>query len=802
MAQTVFNDNDLLEAKQAIMPLPSLQDEFRFFEFPHNEPRILDKVIQQFRTIYAGDIFENWETLVEILKRHAAAIQRRWSKYTHSKRRAYLQTVWRAIPRTHRPEDESRIQMANGKLTKVSPEAYLWPQLNLEDLSQPEPLLLMLWSRAKNDPSYFADSDYTPCKYAKAMGIIPSPYQELEEQKPGHNRMFRGVHSPAGYGFPLRHENKTYGQIYNCSSALLLLHVQLRIYQFLVAVCKQILQDKPGEELTGQHIPIQPHPPLAVLNSGEMTSLEAAAFQAPYRTPIDIDTERMVQMLFAKLHAAEDHLYAMREDPGYFATVLSDWKEHGLDQAPKEVGETTTTTWDLGQRLIGHCVGTALYAVEMWRELHQRTVHLKMRLEEECHSTHEELHDDLADKFKRLMKLLITLEQAHNTYLYTAFVSSRPMRPYIGVDGNPLTKLKENPFAQELYHSFQLITEPDYPLSTIYPKFLDRIDQLRKRDRSAAELVTDHVSEMVSDFSVIVECRRQIALFQPWPYSFTEELQNHFVATKDLKWDIDDWENCPKHVFMLNMDSDMTALAFPIEKFYYPAGKRRGKETVEAMRQAEANLEAFWKSYLAKVEERHCLTDYQYHLKKPLDRTRPWHESEMALPKPPKPKTDGVVALVNTFPVLSIDDRPRRLLPTPVVQKTKTRGQPTTDIERADSSNGMDDETTHEGRIKVDDRAADTFGTLFYNPNSSRNPSEVDWTDFIHAMTSIGFTAKNLQGSAWQFVPTDKLQDHVCESIHVHRPHPSPKIPYLIARAIGRRMNRKWGWSIETFERK
>ncbi|KAI1867582.1 hypothetical protein JX265_007384 [Neoarthrinium moseri] len=64
-------------------------------------------------------------------------------------------------------------------------------------------------------------------------------------------------------------------------------------------------------------------------------------------------------------------------------------------------------------------------------------------------------------------------------------------------------------------------------------------------------------------------------------------------------------------------------------------------------------------------------------------------------------------------------------------------------------------------------------------------------------MTSIGFRAEKLYGSVWQFAPTEKLQ--LYQALQVHEPHPNPKIPHWVARAIGRRMSRRWGWSLDTF---
>ncbi|KAI1864086.1 uncharacterized protein JN550_009106 [Neoarthrinium moseri] len=93
--------------------------------------------------------------------------------------------------------------------------------------------------------------------------------------------------------------------------------------------------DKKETGLISAHFPAQPLLTVVVFQNNEMTSLQMAAFQAPYRAPAHIDLLRMEHMLLAKLHAAEDHLHAMREDPPYFANTLLNWVEHSSERYAK-----------------------------------------------------------------------------------------------------------------------------------------------------------------------------------------------------------------------------------------------------------------------------------------------------------------------------------------------------------------------------------------------------------------------------------------------------------------------------------
>jgi hypothetical protein len=63
-------------------------------------------------------------------------------------------------------------------------------------------------------------------------------------------------------------------------------------------------------------------------------------------------------------------------------------------------------------------------------------------------------------------------------------------------------------------------------------------------------------------------------------------------------------------------------------------------------------------------------------------------------------------------------------------------------------------------------------------------------------MGTTAFTVEKLYGSVWQFTPRNL---DVERSIQFHEPHPIAKIPFLVARRIGRRLNRAYGWHGQMF---
>ncbi len=128
--------------------------------------------------------------------------------------------------------------------------------------------------------------------------------------------------------------------------------------------------------------------------------------------------------------------------------------------------------------------------------------------------------------------------------------------------------------------------------------------------------------------------------------------------------------------------------------------------------------------------------------------------------------------------------------------KVKTRGV----AELSDSADGAEETSglrraantmDNQPVFQVDARALKVFRIVFFNPNVHTTPGEVAWTDFLHAMSSTGFTAQKLYGSVWHFQPTTL---DVERSIQFHEPHPRARIPFLDARRHGRRLNRAYGW--------
>jgi hypothetical protein len=240
----------------------------------------------------------------------------------------------------------------------------------------------------------------------------------------------------------------------------------------------------------------------------------------------------------------------------------------------------------------------------------------------------------------------------------------------------------------------------------------------------------------------------------------------------------------------------ITQMAMPGDgKFNYPTDKKRTKQTTEAMITAEKNLDLFWSRFdvnwkrLAGKNISDCMGDHAPRQKgQQKERTAPWvepvkEEKSKADPKDLNPKGWS-------------DIKDDKILVT-IKQKVKTKGiGQTTDIEEA-AQKAPSAQVDQQPIFKVDKSSLKVFNTLFFTPGQAKAPGEIPWVDFLRAMGSTGFAAQKLYGSIWQFTPT-KLD--VERSIQFHEPHPAVKLRFQVARRMGRRLTRAYGWHGGMFE--
>jgi hypothetical protein len=769
-------------------------------------------------------IFANYRRLQSIVERHEATIQKRWEKKSRTQRVSILLGAWPDMPLTHRP-DFAVFRKNSFNMSRVAAQhrsAFLWPSVNQEDLGDPKTLPLLLNARGRNHPHVFAAADGEQSHLGKVtMAIVPVFLNEhvmlingMTEQKDYGKLLAWSEHEDA---FDWMHQRKQFLP----GEGLLILEFQERLLEFLVECCQKILHDIPSDKVASDEFPIQPEPSLrhGVDETG-FSTLSVLAREAPYRPPAKLDLGQIESLLAARTVRAEDHIWAMREDPSYFAETILDYKEHRQEMIKDLRGGSHPTLMPpregvLWARVIGTVVTESFFQLEFFAELRTQVQQLQV-LSKKYESDIDPAKDLPKEYLEALLKfrfyLLRVVKGVLNQLKMTA-TASPPLRPFSVRDvpisvSTPMMQImargtKMDNTTQQLIWLLETLWEDDKDLFLAkLTTIIDELDRLLRSDAKASELVSSYIAGLIGELSIVGECLRQLEIYQPWANNFenaTAERGDQFekeFTQRSIAW---------AQALETFKDKNMMGLQHLGDpsggRFQYPVGKRRNKANVETLRASEANLDAFWSGVdqmLNQKVQKLSGTAYKKLLSQPrsLCRTPPWVGPTAA--KGAKPNAKQVDELVVPFSSLFRGSEPgtsaraEALAAAATRNKIKSRGTPGA-VTEASTGEESPPEAAEDVQptFKIDARALKVFRIVFFDPSANTTAGEVAWRDFLHAMDSTGFTAQKLYGSVWHFQPT-KLD--VERSIQFHEPHPRGKIPFLVARRHGRRLYRAYGW--------
>lgn len=792
-------------------------------------------------------VITNFHMLQAIIERHEETIQRRWLKKTRNQRVAVLLKAWPTMPAMHRPDFEAWRQDAPGyygKRLDNPRDAYLMPYMNQEDLSKPRSFLLMLNARSRYHPCLFAAADFEQMR----MGVVTHKLNRayLNEWTMILNGDPASPTIDKDYGTLVSWDDNPDASDWTFTRAqfipgdgLVILEAQERVLSFLLYCCKELLHELDPKTILDA--PVLPEPVLKQeAEAVGFESLAVMASESPYRVPAKIDFNRIISLLAARTSAAEDHLWSLREDPTYFVNTLLEFKEHRTELIPDMNGEEHPTLerfrlpifWS---RVIGSMLVSAYLMHESFAQLLAQARHIQEL--QEKYSAQIKPGDPLPEEYlKAILKFQFHLGRVAKGPLAqfkTAVPGSPPMRHLfvreppvdkitskIGVQSRPQA-IRSDVVAQ-LVHLLSTLWNDDEQLFLMrMTTAVDELERLINTEPEAKNLISAHVASLIGDLSIVCQCLAQIDSYQPWSNSF----ENNFTKYKtEIETQVG-IEHLPLGRILEAVKDfnlvEATKLGTPTgSRFAYPFEKRRTKETTLALRQAEHNLDAFWANidrimYVKAGNLEGTATHRLLTQPRMLQRTPEWVEKVIEPKAGGKTKaasagaaanaTNAAAALHNPLSAFyfGLTEKPQQGRQTISVKgktKTKTKGTaaaPTADLTALTIEEPVVEDA--QPTMPVDARALKVFRTIFFNADANSTPGEVPWKDFLHAMTSTGFQAEKLYGSVWQFQPTNL---DVERSIQFHEPHPRGKMTYEVARRIGRRLNRAYGWVGEMFQLK
>ncbi|TVY81496.1 hypothetical protein LSUE1_G004095 [Lachnellula suecica] len=766
--------------------------------------------VQQRARSGSEKVLHDWNLLRRIVERHSDVLEKRWAKKTRKKQKEILLQAWPNMAATHRPDYEAYRQENTGVhfrgLSRFQ-NAYKWPYINQQDLSS-RSLVVFINSRGRNPPSVFARADLDATRLGTVGHFIEEPafLQGFTmfmdgETVDAYGRLVSWDEDPKAADLLFSQRQFAPGD------GLRVFELQERIYPFLIKCCELILHDlvESGSLFNGQVsavseiptttklLPVESPAPAAITEI--LPSLASISAEAPYRLPASLNLDRLRGILAARLSAAEDHLWELREDPGYFADTVLDWSEHRNDKLldtngnPHPTGPHTTEFWE---RVVRNVIGDAHSGYEGWSLLHRqvnRLIALKEKYENEI-SYEKQLPQEYLIailKFKQLVEIscespMHFLKNIQSSPALRHYFTRAPQQPgTINMYIKPINEL--DPHFHKPWGLLLILWDEQQRELFGISNVIDAFEQIMQ-DPTEKKNLSPYMSDWFADLSILTRALHEIEIYQPWAATFEDE--NKKNQREILKI-------CEEATFQIryidHMDtvmSGITHLAMPHDrKFYYPVDKKRTKQTTDAMISAEQNLDLFWSRFdanwkrLAKRDIESCMGDHtprQRGWKK--QRTAPWVEPiKEAKPaahqeqREPKPWTDSK----------------EEKTPTKTKQKIKTKGaDQATDTSSITTSTPTPQPDT-QPTFKVDKTSLKVFSMLFFTPGQTAMPGEIPWIDFLRAMGSTGFAAQKLYGSIWQFTPAAL---DVERSIQFHEPHPAVKVRFAVARRMGRRSKR------------
>jgi hypothetical protein len=586
------------------------------------------------RSERANNIFCQFNLLRMVLDRHEATIQRRWLNKSKKQRREIIGEAWGDMRPSHRPDWEYLNKMRAMAPGRDGPstdfirdlvDALEWPYINEEDLTKPQSLLLFLASRGRNHPATFATADLEAVHTGISLKMFGSA------KLPEYTMMFTDCQDAGSYGELVQMstssdapERPLVAQGLPVGMGLLILHAQESTMSFLGYCTKLILHDLSPAEIFNS--PLLPAPTILPENDTGFASLAVMAAQAPYRIPAQLDFDRIVSLLTARRDQAADHLWSLREDPGYFCDYANEVHQHRSEvlstksghpnpdlEAKHEVKYWTRVLWDM--------IITDYMQLEMFSELLTQAEALRQVYTSNVASV-QPGRDLLSPYMHSILRFRYFLREAVLTVSQAKLhvFQSPPWR-----DHYFCTVLEESNTAkiiglrqpcrlddvQKRLHKYlaKFATYKDRKsanydptdASTIEMKLfgmttmLDGLQHLIGSEPRAKEMITPFIASSIGDLTILSECLHQLEIYQPWARTFDA------MMTEDRDKAIESDYLKHTQTTIRHMQTGLTScgqslgrLGAPTRGFSYSVEERLTEENVTQLRAAESKLDTFW----------------------------------------------------------------------------------------------------------------------------------------------------------------------------------------------------------------
>ncbi|KAK0721574.1 hypothetical protein B0T26DRAFT_673386 [Lasiosphaeria miniovina] len=601
--------------------------------------------------------------------------------------------------------------------------------------------------------------DRSPGKTRLAKGddvrdVYMMPYINLEDlsaQLPAMEpmlMMFRG-----------RTTANTYGQIYTYSGGeadldvwsfsyqaqrvgdgLNCLRIQARIYHFLVRCCYTLMQGKEASlsSMALEEGNREPEAPVPSANKPETSKTSLAL------------------LVRTKLAEAEDRLLSLVRTLDFSPTRFLRSESTGQNTCSTRTGNPA-----LSSRRLSHPSGRRVVKLKELMDKHARSI--------DAHHLPEDLAKQFAVVLNFLNEMLIkfyltlTCRCVGEPKLRAQYVRTTDVRPDQPVRCSPISlhPADQTQAQYDLISHVGLMTNEQRSKFTI-KRVVDSFDRVQETKPEANKLLTSYLADRIADVSVISECIDAITKYVPWTESFgiaikTPEDELSYNAAEDIKYLAN---------FILP-DSNWDGIS---------RASARQRATSSTTR-AETNLDTFWNKYINRANAMHNTQRHYF-----------------------SPGTRALIAQPHRTGGSSSSGADSEDLVSAIAELLIGASHHGTSNSAGASS----------GRNRVphicppsstlaagDKRARKVLDVLF--PSAVKGiaavgSGETKWSDFEYIMIKAGFMLEKQRVSGWLFTPDWRCSTCAGNPIMFSEPYPEGKIDIVMARHIGRRLAKAYGW--------
>lgn len=643
-----------------------------------------DEIVKMINNL-TSSIFSDWLQLKEVAENYHDRLRKRWESKTKGDKADVLLEAWPDMPFAHRSDFHA---YSNGNFGRNVQEmsqfrdAYMWPQINLEDLTYGRALVLYVDSRGRNPPQDFVHMDWMSCFLGRRTNsITPRPLLK-------YYTMFLDGRTALRYGRIASWEKDLNAQEQlrtgsGCLTVkgLLVLELQQRILSFLVKCCHLLLGD-----LTTLFLAPGSARSFGLLDKSK---LNVVAAEAPYRMFPKYDFNLAKKIIQARFNLAKDHMYALKTQPGYFGDALMQMKEHRYELMLDESGAKHPGIGSLGfwngvvAQLLLHAYGD-VWSWDFIRERMNDIVNL-----------HEKYSGDLSPKRRLPKEYTRAIMLFKHTLIMISSHTSQELRkllPRSPPYRHMFSRLSLNPvdgqfFAHEETKSdvimgfFEIIT--DFSKLRLFDA-LDLTDELERAiemDKKNKTKLSSLVARYVADLGTIGRIQRQFDFFQPWSSGFEFFPRKESEEAQGL---ISEYIRSKSEIYgMLFMETIPLADVGRASEgqFDYPSDRPHTDVTVKKMLESKRKLGVFWATFRQRCIENSSTAVYDHLEEISLTITNEAYEKEMV-----------------------------------------------------------------QSKVKLTSRALKVFKKLFYNGSQNDPSANTPWKDLVYAMSAMGFEVEKLHG--------------------------------------------------------